>query len=262
MTPFPSIFLLGSGNVAWHLSAALAAKGCRFLGVYSRTGRHAEALAERLQCAAVLDLEEAPRDADVYLICTSDEAIAPVSALLPENDGLVVHVSGSVAMDAIDEKHARRGVMYPLQTFNKSRAVDMTDVPVFIEADSLADMDFLKGVAGLLSEVVIPLKGEERKMLHLAAVFSCNFTNFMYGLAAEIMDENGMDFQLLLPLILETAQRMENTTYPMSLQTGPAVRNDVETIRKHLALLENHPDLQELYQILTQSIREHAHGIK
>ena len=122
MIPSPTILLLGSGNVAWHLSAALSAKGCRFLGVYSRTVRHAKALAERLRCPVVEDLGRAPKDADVYLICTSDDAIAPVSALLPENDGLTVHVSGAAAIDVIDKKHRRRGVIYPLQTFNKNNS--------------------------------------------------------------------------------------------------------------------------------------------
>jgi predicted short-subunit dehydrogenase-like oxidoreductase (DUF2520 family) len=248
-----TIFLLGSGNIAWHLSVALSAKGCRFLGVYNRTSQHAKEIAEKLNCPVVSDLEQAPKDADIYLICTSDRAIAPVSALLPENSGLTVHVSGSAAIDDIDKKHRRRGVMYPLQTFNKSRPVDLTNVPVFVEATS-SDMDFLTALAHLTSEVVIPLEGAQRKALHLAAVFACNFTNFMYGLAAKIMQENGMDFQLLFPLILETAKRIENSDNPMLLQTGPAVRNDVETIRKHLEMLKSHSDLQEVYQILTEKV--------
>ena len=254
MTPTPTIFLLGSGNVAWHLSAALSAKGCRFLGVYNRTLRHAQALAEKLHCPVVADLEQAPRDADLYLICTSDNAIASVSALLPENSGLVAHVSGSAAIDYIDKKHKRRGVMYPLQTFNKGRLVDLTNVPIFVEADNVSDVDFLTSLARLFSETVIPLKGEQRKALHVAAVFACNFTNFMYGLAAEIMQKNGLDFQLLSPLIQETAKRVEITDNPMTLQTGPAARNDVKTIREHLNLLKNRPDIQELYQMLTQKM--------
>jgi len=308
MIPLPTILLLGSGNVAWHLSAALSAKGCRFLGVYSRTAQHAEALAERLRCPVVDDLGRAPKDADVYLICTSDDSIASVSALLPENDGLTVHVSGAAAIDAIDKKHRRRGVIYPLQTFNKNnspllmmspkpKAINRKGAkifrkvrkrlkmicslfaplalplrlcvkkktfetvpyfPVFIETENQSDMDFLTTFARLLSDTVIPLKGEQRKILHIAAVFSCNFTNFMYGLAAELMQENGLDFQLLLPLIRETAQRIEGSDHPMSLQTGPAVRNDLETIQKHLELLQSEPKLQEIYRILTQSIRGHA----
>lgn len=258
MTSTHSIFLLGAGNVAWHLSAALAARGCRFLGVYNRTFQHAETLAEKLHCPVISDLTQAPKDADVYLICTSDEVITAMSVLLSENNGLVVHVSGSAAIDAIDKKHARRGVMYPLQTFNKSSSVEFTDIPVFIEAERQSDLDFLMSFARLLSEVVIPLKVEQRRALHVAAVFACNFTNFMYALAAEIMQENGMDFQLLFPLIQETAQRIKNADNPMSLQTGPAVRNDVETIQKHLDLLKNKPKLQELYRILTQSIRKHS----
>jgi len=259
MIPLPTILLLGSGNVAWHLSAALLAKGCRFLGVYSRTVRHAEALAEKLRCPVVDDLGQAPKDADVYLICTSDDAIASVSALLPENDGVTVHVSGAAAIDVIDKKHWRRGVIYPLQTFNKNNSpLLMGEFPVFVEADNQSDMDFLTTFARLFSDTVIPLKGEQRKILHIAAVFACNFTNFMYGLAAELMQENGLDFQLLLPLIRETATRIENSDNPMSLQTGPAIRNDLETIREHLELLQSEPKLLGIYQILTQSIREHA----
>jgi predicted short-subunit dehydrogenase-like oxidoreductase (DUF2520 family) len=257
MTNLPTIFLLGSGNVAWHLSAILAEKGCRFLGVYNRTPQHAKGLSEKLNCPIVSDLEQAPRDADVYLICTSDRTIVPVSALLPENSGLTVHVSGSAAIDDIDKKHKRRGVMYPLQTFNRTRHVSLTNVPVFVEADTLSDVDFLMTLAGLISDVVIPLEGERRKMLHVAAVFACNFTNFMYGLAADIMQENGLDFQLLFPLIQETAKRVENSNNPMMLQTGPAVRNDITTIQNHLDSLKNHPNLRKLYQMLTQSIRKY-----
>lgn len=256
MTNTFTVFLIGSGNVAWHLSAALAAKGCRFLGVYSRTFQHAETLAEQLHCPVIFDLTQTPKNADVYLICTSDEVINSVSALLPKNNGLVVHVSGSAAIDAIDKKHTRRGVMYPLQTFNKECSTDFADIPVFIETESRFDMDFLTSFARLLSNVILPLKEEQRQALHVAAVFACNFTNFMYALAAEIMKKNEMDFQLLFPLIQETAQRIKNTDNPMSLQTGPAVRNDVETIQKHLDILKNKPNLQKLYQILTQSIRE------
>ena len=256
----PTIFLIGSGNVAWHLSAALAAKGCRFVGIHNRTPQHAQALGEKLCCPIVSDLEQAPKDADLYLICTSDRAIASVSALLPENSGLVAHVSGAAAIDDIDKKHERRGVMYPLQTFNKGRFVDLTDVPVFVEAAGQSDVDFLMALARLISDTVISLEGEQRKALHTAAVFACNFTNFMYGLSAEIMQENGLDFQLLLPLIRETAKRMETTNDPMTLQTGPAVRNDVRTIGKHYEFLKNRPGLQELYEILTISISRHTHG--
>ena len=255
-----NIFLLGSGNVAWHLAAALAAKGCRFLGIYNRTPQHAKALAEKLYCPVIADVEKAPKDADVYLICTSDKAIAPVSALLPENNGLVIHVSGSATIDEIDKKHRRRAVMYPLQTFNKKRPMDLSNVPVFIETKSEQDLDFLTSFAHLISDTVIPLKEEQRKILHIAAVFACNFTNYMYGLAANLMQENGLDFQLLFPLIQETATRIENTDNPMLLQTGPAVRNDFETIQRHLDLLGNRPDFQELYQTLTKSIREHSNG--
>jgi len=249
-----TIFLIGSGNIAWHLSAALAAKGCRFVGIYNRTPQHAEALAEKLCCQVVTDLRQAPQDADLYLICTSDKGIAPVSALLPETGGLVAHVSGAAAIGEIDEKHKRRGVIYPLQTFTKERSVDLTNVPVFIEADDASDIVFLTSLARLFSDVVLPLKGEQRTALHVAAVFACNFTNFMYGLAAEIMQENELDFQLLFPLIQETAKRMETTTNPIALQTGPAVRNDVKTIEKHYTFLKNSPELQKLYEILTQSI--------
>jgi predicted short-subunit dehydrogenase-like oxidoreductase (DUF2520 family) len=145
---------------------------------------------------------------------------------------------------------------------NKNRPMDLGNVPVFVEVDNQSDLDFLTSFAHLISNTVIPLDGEQRKALHIAAVFACNFTNFMYGLAAEIMRENGLDFQLLLPLIRETAKRIENSDNPMSLQTGPAARNDVETIRRHLDLLANQPNLQELYQTLTKSIREHFNGNK
>jgi predicted short-subunit dehydrogenase-like oxidoreductase (DUF2520 family) len=256
MFPHPTIFLLGSGNVAWQLSRAFAEKRCKFLGMYSRTFQNTRKLATRLQCPVVKDVSKAPTHADIYLICTSDDAIAPVSALLPKHGGMTIHVSGSAAMEDIDKKHRRRAVMYPLQTFNKNRTMNLNEVPIFIETENEDDMRFLTYFAQLISDNVVPMNYEQRKILHVAAVFACNFTNFMYSLAAEFLQKHELDFQLLFPLIVETAKRLENINNPMLFQTGPAVRNDLQTIQKHLDLLKEQPQLRELYEIVSKAILE------
>lgn len=251
-----NVFLIGAGNVAWHLSTALHAQDIRFMGVFNRTKEHAVELADALGCVVCPSLQEAPKNADLYLICTSDNSIAAVSAALPDNDGMVVHVSGSTSIDNIDRKHHRRGVFYPLQTFNKNRPIDFRNIPIAIEATTEEDTGLLMDVGRRLSETVVRMDGTQREALHVAAVFASNFTNYLYALSAYILQNNNLDFRLMLPLISETAKRVSETNHPMMVQTGPAIRNDVDTIQRHLSFLEQKPELRELYYIITEAIRK------
>lgn len=249
------IVLLGSGNVATHLGGALVGAGHRVKQVYSRTGEHAQVLAATLGAAATTDLATIDVQADVYIIAVSDDAIAEVAAHLPNTlQGMVVHTAGSIDMAMLAARTAEYGVLYPLQTFSKGKAVDFSTVPLAVEASGKAALVRLEALANGLSKRVFQCDSKQRLSLHVAAVFACNFSNHLYAIAADILGGYGLDFDLIRPLILETAQKvMEHQ--PKDVQTGPAVRNDVHTIAKHLELLRANPSLAHLYRLISKRIR-------
>lgn len=249
------IVLLGSGNVATHLGVALVEAGHRVKQVYSRTGEHAQVLAATLGAAVTTNLATIDVQADVYVIAVNDDALAEVAAQLPSTlSGAVVHTAGSVDMDVLAGHAADYGVLYPLQTFSKAKAVDFSTVPLAVEASGETVLLRLEALANGLSKRVFRCDSKQRLSLHVAAVFACNFTNHFYAIAADILGEYGLDFDLIRPLILETAQKvMEHQ--PKDVQTGPAVRNDVHTMAKHLELLEANPPLAQLYRLVSKRIR-------
>lgn len=253
-----SAFMIGAGNVAWRLSDALSKKGIRFLGVYNRSKNTGKRLAAWLHVPFFSDITKIPIHADIYFLCVSDQSIAAVSQLSPENAGITVHVSGSTPLQNIDEKHRRRGIFYPLQTFNKERNIDFSKIPVAIEATNESDKNALIELASSISETVVVLDEKQRQALHVAAVFASNFTNYMYAVAAQILQEEHLDFELLMPLILETARRAGESGDPFAVQTGPAARNDRITIQKHLNFLQNDENLRIIYKLLTEAIRNNA----
>lgn len=250
------IVLLGSGNVATHLGGALVAVGHRVKQVYSRTEEHAQALAATLGATAKTDLTTIDVQADVYIIAVNDDALAEVVAQLPNTlQGTVVHTAGSVDMAVLAAYAAEYGVLYPLQTFSKAKTVDFSTVPLAVEASGKAALVRLEALANDLSKRVFRCDSKQRLSLHVAAVFACNFSNHLYTVAADILDKYDLDFDLIRPLILETARKvMEHQ--PKDVQTGPAVRNDVQTMAKHLELLEaTDPSLVQLYRLVSKRIR-------
>ena len=200
----------------------------------------------------VLDLV----DADIYLLAISDDAISEFSKTLPIQDRLVAHTSGSVGIHDLDKKH-RRGVFYPLQTFTKDSEIDFKDVPICIEVLEKNDLQTLKALAEAIGSPYYKISTEQRQTLHLSAVFVNNFTNQLYRIAHEITDAKNIDFEVLKPLILETAKKVQ-TLSPYIAQTGPAKRNDKKTIKKHLKLIEN-KDYKAIYELLTNAIKK-THG--
>lgn len=246
-----SVIILGSGNVAQHLIRAFSATvNVDVVQVYAR---NPEKLYHLLPPEKVTNDIGALARADVYIISVSDNAIADVSAYLPFKDRLVVHTSGSTAMEALGTKN-RNGVFYPLQTFSAAKAVDFKEVPLCIETAIAEDMPVLENLANALSEKVYHISGKQRQALHVAAVFSCNFVNHLYGIGAKVCEENDIPFEILKPLILETADKIK-TLSPTEAQTGPAVRNDTKTIQRHLDFIQD-DKLKELYTLLTNSIQE------
>ena len=192
-------------------------------------------------------------DADLYIIGIPDDAIASFSETLPFQNKLVVHTSGGVSLDAISNKN-RGGVFYPLQTFSKQREVDFKNIPICIEAENVTDLKLLKKLGASISKTVVEISSEKRAKLHLSAVFVNNFTNYLYEIGSEILEEEGLQFDLLKPLIMETASKIE-TLSPKEAQTGPAKRNDLKTIQKHLHLLGDSQH-RKFYELFTEELKQ------
>ena len=249
-----SVVILGAGNLAVHLFEALNnADQVSVVQWFNRTLNPLESYKNR---AAITNDISKLVDADVYILVISDDAISGFSEQLPIHDKLVVHTSGSVGIHDLDKKH-RRGVFYPLQTFSKDAEIDFKDVPICIEALDKNDLHLLKDLAEAIESPYYKINTEQRQMLHLCAVYVNNFTNQLYRIAHEISDAKGISFDVLKPLILETAKKVQ-TLSPYMSQTGPAKRNDKKTIKKHLKLIEN-KDHKAIYELLTDSIKK-THG--
>jgi predicted short-subunit dehydrogenase-like oxidoreductase (DUF2520 family) len=248
------IVLIGSGNVATHLAKALKAKGEDVAQVYSPNLVNAKLLADSIAAEAISDLNAVKTDADLYIISVKDDAIESIATGLKAVSGLVVHTSGTTDIKVLSAQIKHAGVFYPLQTFSKTKQVSFDQIPLCIEATDAVQLDVLKQLASKLSQRVYKLGGDKRRVLHLAAVFACNFPNHLYALADQVLTQNGLDFEIIRPLIAETADKVM-TDLPENVQTGPAVRADETTINKHLSMLNNMPELQNIYQILSNSIK-------
>ena len=248
-----NIVLLGSGNVATHLGRAFKLAGQTIVQVWSRNIHHAKELADSLASVAVSDIDDIDISADLYIMAVKDEAIQILAAEIKLGDKLIVHTSGSTGLEALKGVSTRIGVFYPLQTFSKSRAVDFRQIPIAIEANSAEDSAVIKSIADRLTEKVIVLTSVQRRTLHVAAVFACNFTNHLFAISQELLQKDNLDFDLLRPLIAETAGKIQLND-PVTVQTGPAFREDQEIINSHLEMLRENPGLMDIYEKLSQSI--------
>lgn len=247
------VIVIGSGNVAQHLINAFAKTSeIAVIQVYSR---QKETITHLLDSSKITTDYTTLLEADLYIIAVSDDAIASVSDQLPFKNRLVVHTSGSVALNALEDKN-RKGVFYPLQTFTKGKAIDFSTIPICIESENSNDFQLLDKVAKSISNAVFEVNSDQRKALHVAAVFVNNFVNHLYQIGNEICKEHQVPFENLKPLILETANKL-NTLSPENAQTGPAKRNDLATIETHLDFLSNE-NQATIYKTLTQSIRDNG----
>ncbi len=253
------IAIIGSGNVAWHLAIGLEKAGHRITEVYSRHVAKAKLLSQQLyEAKPTSHVNFTNSEADLVIFAISDNAIAEVSTnlKLPPNI-ILAHTSGTQAMDILDNQELTKniGVFYPLQTFTKNKEVDFTTIPICIEAKNQATLDALGEIATSLSKEVYVLDSQQRQALHVAAVMACNFTNHLFAIAKEILDDKEMDFEMLFPLIKETIDKAMKMN-PKDAQTGPAKRGDTKIIEKHLSYLEKYPKYQAVYQAITESIIE------
>ncbi|MBF4487092.1 MULTISPECIES: Rossmann-like and DUF2520 domain-containing protein [unclassified Flavobacterium] len=245
------ITIIGSGNVAQHLIKAFTkSELVEIVQVYSRKKETLSSLIEFDKITS--DFEEL-QESDLYIIAVSDKAIADVSRQLPFHNRIVVHTSGAASLDVLDAKN-RKGVFYPLQTFSKNKEIDFSIIPLCLEAENTFDFRVLETVAKSVSNAVFAINSDQRKALHVAAVFVNNFTNHLYHIGQEICEEHQVPFEILRPLIQETAEKI-NTLNPVDAQTGPAKRNDSVTIDAHLAYLTSE-NQKNIYKLITQSIQD------
>jgi len=249
-----NIVIIGAGNLATQLALALHERGIRVKQIYSRSTDSARELAEKVSAAYTTDLTSLQPDADIYLLAVKDSAIPEVieNLKIGENS-LLVHTAGTVPMQMLEGFSLHYGVFYPLQTFSKSRRVSFSDIPICIEANHPANLVKLEELGKKLSETVTQINSDERKVLHLAAVFTNNFVNHFYAIGAELLQEKKLDFELLKPLIRETAAKIEYL-HPLDAQTGPAKRNDKSTASEHLKMLEDKPEYRKIYSFVADSI--------
>jgi predicted short-subunit dehydrogenase-like oxidoreductase (DUF2520 family) len=247
------ITMIGSGNVATHMAAALLNAGHKIIQIYSPTYQNAALLAYHVHAEAISDIAAINTQTDLFIISIKDDAINSMAQSLSVYKILTVHTSGATDINSISSFIPLAGVFYPLQTFSKFRELNFFQVPVCVEGANDAITEQLEELAQTISNAVYRVGSNKRKILHLAAVFACNFPNNLYAIAQQILSRHQLSFDLLKPLIMETAQKVQNH-FPADVQTGPAVRNDENTINFHLNLLADDTALQNLYLTLSQSI--------
>ena len=251
------ILMIGSGNLATHLAEALRAAGHQMMGVYNRTERHAERLATALQCPVFTSLKRVP-EADVYVFAVKDDALGGLIAeLVAPPQALLIHTAGSVPMEVFKGKAEHHGVLYPLQTFSRERAVCFREIPCFIEASTQEALHSLERLAENVSNRVEVLDSDRRRYLHLSAVYACNFVNHCYDVAWQLLQQQQLDPHVLLPLIDETARKVHDMT-PTEAQTGPAVRWDTSVMERHLSLLGEQSHAGSIYRLMSEGVHAMA----
>lgn len=253
------ISLIGSGRVAWQLAQALENAGHTIEEVWSRNRQNAARLVDHLYAARVhASLDFSHSRAEVFIVSITDAAVGEVveSLMLPP-DALLLHTSGALPLEVLAPAANSYGVFYPLQTFSKGRMLDFSQVPFCLEASDKKSLKQLKRLGASLSSRLYELDGAKRRVLHVAAVFACNFTNHLLHISEEILEEQQIERELLHPLIAETVQKSMELG-PASAQTGPAIREDRPVLEAHLQLLQQHPQWAELYYLLSEDIiRQH-----
>ena len=248
------VSFIGAGNVATHLAKGLFDAGVDIYQVFSKSIENADELAEKVNALAIQSLACLNLNpVDVLIISVKDDVIPLLAKSLSSAKTIVVHTSGTRSIDLLSD-HQKRGVFYPLQTFSKQTAMSLKNVPFCIEANSPETEEELVELAKLLSDDVRLIDEATRKEIHVAAVVACNFSNHMFALADELLQNSGADVSILQPLILETVSKAMNAKHPKEVQTGPALREDYEVIKNHMERLEGCPTFQKLYQDISNSI--------
>ncbi len=258
-----TVSIIGSGNLAWHLIQVCEEHSIQVAELYARNPKKARDLsgyAYDIRIQSSLDFRQSR--SDIFILAVSDDAIAGVASeiLLPDRV-ILVHTSGSRSMSALlpvleKNRETRVGVIYPLMTFSKGVRLNFSQVPICVEAEDELTEKVLWKLSAKLSKSVHRVSSHQRSILHVAAVFGCNFVNHLLALSKEIMEDEGLDFELLKPLLNETFRKAMVADHPAEVQTGPAVRDDESTIARHKLLIKEDADLLNVYRTMTQSIQD------
>lgn len=252
------VVILGSGNVATHLGKALSHAGYNIVQVWSSTEAHAKELACSLGADHTNDLRQLNSTAHLYFVSVVDDAILTVLSQLKagnrySDDAMFIHTSGSTTIDVFNGLFNTYGVFYPLQTFSKVKEVDFKSIPVLIEASDFTALGIIRKLAYTISDRVEVVTSAQRKSLHIAAVFACNYTNYLYIIAQQLLEQNALDFDLIKPLIKETADKIQLYD-PSEVQTGPAIRKDMAILKDHMNFLKANKEWQDIYKILSDRL--------
>ncbi len=251
--------IIGAGKLAWHLGPALQKAGLQIIQVYSRTLSSAAAFGLHLDVPWTMDINHLKEDAELVIFCLTDRALEDLIPLINLKDVFMVHTAGSIPSNIFEKSTSDFGVLYPLMTFTKTRSIDFRTVPVCIEANSKENEEWLKNIAEKISDNVSAVNFENRKILHMSAIFACNFTNYMYCIAYDILKHHQFDFGILKPLIVETARKILEMS-PHEAQTGPASRHDKNILLVHQLMLHDQPEWQKIYTFVSESIYRHSQG--
>lgn len=247
------ITIIGAGNVGTHLGKRLFEKGHEIVEVFSRVPAKAELLANQVGARAVSALSELGETADIYILAVKDDAIEAVAAAISVDNPFIVHTSGATPSTVLSAHSSQYGIFYPLQTFSIDKSADFEKLPMCVYANNSTVLKKLKNLAQSICPNVYEINDKERAILHVCAVFVNNFTNHLFAVAEDILTKENLTLHLLKPLIQETVNKIQQ--HPAkAMQTGPAFRGDVQTVERHLDFLEQYPDYQLIYRVLSESI--------
>ena len=253
------IIFIGAGNLATHLATELCNAGHDIVQVYSRTEKSARLLAVQAGADPITDVNDITHDADACIVAVKDSAL---EMLLPKVCGerrniVFMHTAGSMPMSVFEGYADHYGVLYPMQSFSKKRSINFHEIPCFLEWNDGRAEDVIKQLAECVSDAVYEADSDERKHLHLAAVFASNFVNHCYEMTSQLLQKYDLPFDVMLPLVDETASKVHQMK-PRDAQTGPAVRYDENVMNMHIQMLENEPRMKKIYEIMSESIHNTA----
>lgn len=246
------IIFIGAGNLATNMAVHLFKNNCDILQIYSRTSTSAQLLASQVDAEAITTLANIRDDADYYIFSVKDSVLADLVIKMPHQNGVWIHTAGSMPLEVFEGKTQNYGVLYPLQTFSKEKNVHWLNIPLFIESSDIYTHAEIKRIANLLSNNIYALSTEKRKYVHASGVYANNFVNQMYELAYQMIQKAELPFDILLPIIEETCDKVHSLS-PLEAQTGPAIRHDENVMNKHIQLLDSDTEKQ-LYKIVSESI--------
>jgi len=249
------IVFIGAGNVATQLAIAFSGKGHQILQIFSKTAEKARMLADNLSCQHTTEPRQITAQGDVYILAVNDDEIENIAKNISLNNQLIVHTSGSVAMEVLKGVSENHGVFWPIQTLSAYKKADFSDIPICIEASNRKSTEILQQLAGSITRKAHEVISSKRKIIHASAVFACNFSNHMFAIAEDILTNEDISFDMLKPLIIGTVEKIKKGK-PGEMQTGPAIRGDKATMDEHLRLLDASPVYQKIYTLVSQSITE------